>query len=135
MEIPDAETIRGMGSGYLKDHLSPITSTNSNPVEQEEHVASPISQSVSCSRTQERNLFCHGICPMEYHPSRDQIGLDLAGFLQDPEDTVLPMDTGTQRYAGASAEDLLIVPINGIMSCVYIVLFLNCSVLYLVFIF
>lgn len=133
LEIPGAETIHGMGSGYLKDHVSLITSTNSNQVGQEEPVAGPINQSVSCSRTQERSLFCHGICLMEYHPSRDQIGLDLAGFLQGPEDMALPMHIGTQWCARASAGDVLIVPMNGIMSCTFLYFMMNSEYFYIVF--
>lgn len=45
------------GLGYLRVHLSPVTSTY------------PISYSRSFIWWDQEGLFCHGICPLEYHPS------------------------------------------------------------------
>lgn len=54
-------------ASYLRDHLSPVTSTH--PVKAGMRYMRSCPQNTSSDRAQEQSLFCHSTCPWEHHPT------------------------------------------------------------------
>lgn len=80
--------LHGMGPGYLWDHLCLIVSTHPITSGRKRTLWFPLMEEchLACHRIQ---TFCRGTFPLEYHSSREYIGLDLASVLQSSEDLVI----------------------------------------------